>query len=153
MDTTLVETQAVFENPSNESIDTYENFLDKLPQVDLQTTHTVSGGLYSRTIFIPAGVSLVGATHSKDHINVMIGDISVTTDEGMKRLTGYNVFGTKAGMRRVGFAHTDTYWTSIIRTDETELSKIEADITPDNHKLQTNRLGITLSTTEILGRD
>jgi len=133
---------ALFSNPSLEKIDEYEQLMGQMPQVDLQTTHSISGGVYSRTIFIPAGVSLVGATHSKDHINVMCGDITVTTDDGMKRLTGYNVFATKAGMRRVGYAHTDTYWTSVIHTTETEISKIEGDITPDSHKLQTRNLRV-----------
>lgn len=141
---------SLFSNPTEEKVSEYEKLLGQMPQVDLSTVHTVSGGVYSRTIFIPAGVSLVGATHSKDHTNIMFGDITVTTDDGMKRLTGYNVFATKAGMRRVGFAHTDTYWTSVIQTTETEMSKIEEDITPDSHKLQTNQIGIESKVTNLL---
>lgn len=141
----------LFVNPTEEKIDQYESLLGEMKQVDLNTTHSVSGGVYSRTIFIPAGVSLVGATHSKDHINIMCGDITVTTDTGMKRLTGYNVFATKAGMRRVGYAHTDTYWTSVIHTTETDIIKIEKDITPDSHKLQTRMAGITSNVTNFLG--
>jgi len=141
----------LFTNPTEEKIDQYESILGEMQQVDLNTTHSVSGGVYSRTIFIPAGVSLVGATHNKDHINIMCGDITVTTDTGMKRLTGYNVFATKAGMRRVGYAHTDTYWTSVIHTTETDIIKIEEDITPDSHKLQTRMSGITSNVTNFLG--
>jgi hypothetical protein len=132
----------VFSNPSEEKVSSYEAMLDNMPQVDLQTTHHLSGKIYSRTIFIPAGVSLVGATHNKDHMNVMVGDITVTTDTGMKRLTGYNVFPTQAGMRRVGYAHSDTYWTTLVHTEETELDKIEEDLTPDSHKLQTRKLAL-----------
>jgi len=135
---------------TSNKVDEYEELLGQLPQIDLNTVHSLSGEVYSRTIFIPAGVSLVGATHSKDHINIMWGDISVTTDTGMKRLTGYNVFATKAGMRRVGYAHSDTYWTSVIHTKETEIEKIEEDITPDSHKLQTRRAGITSKVTNFL---
>jgi hypothetical protein len=140
----------LFVNPTADKIDQYEAIVGQMPQVDLKTTHAVSGGVYSRTIFIPAGVSLVGATHSKDHINIMFGDITVTTDTGMKRLTGYNVFATKAGMRRVGYAHADTYWTSVIHTTETEISKIEEDITPDSHKLQTRNLRVTSEPVNVL---
>jgi hypothetical protein len=75
-------------------------------------------------------------------MNVMVGDITVTTDTGMKRLTGYNVFPTQAGMRRVGYAHSDTYWTTLVHTEETELDKIEEDLTPDSHKLQTRKLAL-----------
>ena len=135
---------------TQDKIDEYERILGQQPQVDLNTTHVLSGEIYSRTIFIPAGVSLVGAIHKKDHINIMVGDITVTTDTGMKRLTGYNVFPTKAGIRRVGFAHQDTYWTSVIHTKETELEKIEEDITPDSHKLQTRKLKLVPSNTTYL---
>ena len=107
---------SLFSNPSLKKVDAYEKALSEMPQVDLKTTHSISGGVYSRTIFIPAGVSLVGAVHSRDHINVMCGDITVTTDDGMKRLVGYNVFPTQAGMKRVGYAHLDPYsgWLSLL---------------------------------------
>lgn len=145
--TDLVE---VFSNPTADKINKYEDILEQMPQVVLNTTHCVSGEVYARTILIPAGVSLVGAVHNKDHINIMCGDITVTTDDGMKRLTGFHVFATKAGMKRVGYAHADTTWSSIMHTKETEIDKIEEDITPDSHKLQTRRLGITSKTIGLL---
>jgi hypothetical protein len=136
--------------PDKEKIDRYEFLLGQMPQVDLNTTHCVSGEVYARTIFIPKGVSLVGVTNSKDHINIMCGDITVTTDSGMKRLTGYHMFPTKAGMRRVGYAHEDTCWTTVVHTKETDLKKIEEDITPDYDKLQTRKLGIPYKEIKLL---
>jgi cytoskeletal protein CcmA (bactofilin family) len=126
-----------------EKVKGFEEILLQLPQVDLNTTHSLAGEVYSRTIFIPAGVTLTGAIHNKDHVNIMCGDITVSTDTGMKRLRGYHVFPTKAGMKRVGYAHADTYWTTVLQTKETELSKIEEDITPEYTKLQTSLPGIT----------
>lgn len=135
------EAQKVFENPSMDKILKFEEELGKLPQVDLQTQHSVTGGVYARTVLIPAGCAVVGAIHSKDHISVFIGDVTCTTDEGMKRMTGHHVFPCKSGIKRVVYAHINSIWTTCIKTDETELDKIEKDCTIEYQKLQTLRLG------------
>ena len=122
---------------SREAVQRLEREVLKLPQVDLQTKHCVSGRMYARTIFIPAGTVLTGATHKRDHINILQGDISVSTDEGMKRLTGQHVLPTKAGMKRAGYAHADTTWTTICQTDETDIPAIEADLVIEHEMLQT----------------
>jgi len=122
---------------SFESVKKLENCLLDHPQIDLQTTVCLSGGVYARTIFIPAGTILTGAQHKKDHINVCQGDISVTTDEGVKRLTGQHTFATKAGMKRAGIAHTDTWWTTISHTNLTIESEIEEALVEEPETLQT----------------
>jgi hypothetical protein len=106
-------------------------------QVDLMTTHAMQGGMYARTVYLKAGTVLTGATHKTDHLNVVVGDISVTTDEGMTRLTGHHVIETKAGMKRAGYAHSDTVWTTICKTDKTDLQDIENELVVESDKLQT----------------
>jgi hypothetical protein len=128
--------------PTIEQIIRLEDALLQFPQVDLSTKNLLSGRVYARTIFIPAGTALTGAVHLKDHINVVNGDITVWTEDGMKRLTGYHVLPTRAGAKRAGYAHEDTYWTSLIYTEETELERIEQDITPEADRLQTRNLQI-----------
>lgn len=107
------------------------------PQIDLRTEHVLSGGVYARTIFIPAGTALTGATHKKDHVNVVCGDISVTTDEGVKRITGYHVLPSKAGIKRAGIAHADTVWTTLCKTDLTDIEDIEDELVEESARLQT----------------
>jgi hypothetical protein len=127
---------------NNAKIEALEQEILKAPQIDLQTKHELSGEVYARTIFIPAGTVLTGATHKKDHINVMIGDISVSTDEGMKRLTGYHVIPTKAGMKRAGYAHSDTIWTTLCHTKLTDITAIEDELVLESEKLQTRNLSL-----------
>lgn len=110
--------------------------VSKLPQETIPLQHQVSGGMYARTGVIKAGCLLIGAKHKTDHINVMFGDISVTTDEGIKRLTGYHVLPTKAGMKRAGIAHADTVWTTICKTEKTDLREIEDDLVEEAERLQ-----------------
>ena len=131
--------QAADVSCAKDRVERLANALEALPQVDLQTMHVLSGGMYARTIFIPAGVALVGATHKTDHINICMGDISVTTDEGVKRLNGYHVMQTKAGHKRAGFAHSPTVWTTVCKTDLTDLAEIESELVQEPEKLQTRK--------------
>ena len=121
-----------------------EEVLLTMPQTDLMTTHHLSGGMYARTIHIPAGCVLTGATHKFDHINVVCGDISVTLEDGsVKRITGFQVLPTKAGAKRAGVAHTDTCWTTISATDLTDIEEIEDSIVVEADQLQTRRQLLT----------
>ena len=137
---------------NREALEVLEAAIGSMPQVDVQTQHHLSGGMYARTIFIPAGSVIVGTTHKTDHINVMIGDIEVSTDHGMVRLTGYNVLETKAGMKRHGYAYADTYWTTVCKTANTDLEAIENELVEEPERLQTRRLALTKGEALCLGQ-
>ena len=126
----------------NDKVTVLERIVLQAPQTDLQTRHELSGQVYARTIFIPAGTILTGAAHRKDHVNIMHGDITVSTDEGMRRLSGYLVLPTKAGMKRVGLAHADTWWTTVLQTENTEIEAIEDEMTDESANLQTRTLNL-----------
>jgi hypothetical protein len=128
--------------PSRSDIDRLEGHILTEPQVNFETTHALSGGMYARTITIPAGVVLTGAAHKKDHLNIMRGDITVWTEAGMQRLTGQHVLPTKAGAKRVGFAHSETLWTTICATELTDLAAIESELVEEPEKLQTRNPAI-----------
>ena len=126
-------------HPQLEAVRRVEQALLQLPQVDLQTSHVVFGGMCARTILIPAGVMLTGALTNMDNICIMCGDISVTTDEGTVRLTGFHILPAKAGAKRAGYAHSDTTWTTIWPTDLTDITAIEDEMTSESAMLQTRR--------------
>ncbi|MGE5621437.1 MAG: hypothetical protein ACM3VY_00270 [Candidatus Bathyarchaeota archaeon] len=128
--------------PSPETVRELEALILQVPQVDLKTAHALHGGICSRTIFIPAGTVLTGALTNLDNLNVVIGDITVTTDDGPKRLTGHHVIPANAGFKRAGYAHADTYWTTIWKTDLTDILEIEDEMTGESEMLQTRRPGI-----------
>lgn len=127
-----------------------ESMILKGPQVDLLTEHALSGGVYARTIHIPAGTVLTGATHKKDHVNVLFGDISVSTDNGMMRLSGYHILPTRAGAKRIGYAHADTVWTTICETQLTDFEAIEDELVEESKMLQTRQLAIQTNDLELL---
>jgi len=128
---------------SNAASERLEKIVGAMEQVDLHTSHALSGEMYSRTIYIPKGATLVGCTHLKDHINVIIGDISVSTDEGKRRYTGHHVLECKAGHKRHGYAHSATIWTTIVRTSLTDLEAIENECVLEPERLQTRTLALS----------
>lgn len=125
---------------TREQVDRLEQFILQVPQVDLKTRHHFANGLYAREIFIPAGTVLTGAAHRFEHINICVGDITVLTDEGMRRITGHHTLVTKPGMKRVGLAHADTVWTTIIACTERDLEKLEDLLVEESDRLQTRTL-------------
>ena len=124
-----------------EKVNSLEAQMLKLPQLDAQTQHHLSGRVYARTILIPADAVLTGAVHKKAHINIVCGDVTFVNEDGQTRLTGYHILPTKAGSKRMAYAHADTYWTTVLHTDCTEMEAIEADAVEDPQNLQTRHLG------------
>jgi hypothetical protein len=125
-----------------DKVQRFEQALLSLPQVDMQTASLIHGKMYARTIFIPAGTAVTGTLTKLDNICVVSGDITVTTDNGMQRLVGFHVLPASKGYKRVGYAHADTYWTTLIQTDAATVEQAEDAMTDEAANLQTRRTGI-----------
>jgi hypothetical protein len=128
---------------SIEEAKAFEQALETLEQINLPTHHLIHGKMYARTIFVPAGTALTGVLTKLDNICIVIGDISVTTDDGVVRLTGYNIIPATKGYKRVGYAHADTYWTTLIPTENTTVEAIENEMSEESHLLQSRQNAIT----------
>ena len=112
----------------------------EIPQIDMQTTHALSGGVYARTVFIPAGSVVVGATHKKDHICIIDGDVETLLDGETRRITGRVVINGQKGVKRAVYAHDDTLWTTVCMTALSDLAEIEAELVEEPESLQTRHL-------------
>jgi hypothetical protein len=78
------------------------------------TRHWFAPGIYARELLIPAGTCLTGKIHRGAHLNIIsAGRISVLTEHGIRTLEAPCTLVSDAGIKRVGFAHTDTVWTCI----------------------------------------
>jgi hypothetical protein len=96
---------------------------------DFEVEHVFCDGTYSRLLFIPKGSLLVGKVHLKDCTNIVAkGDISLLTEFGTKRVQAGFAGVSRAGIMKVGYAHEDTIFVNVFRTDETDLEKVEAEI-------------------------
>lgn len=127
--------------PSREQIVRLERLMAEYgQQVEVETIHHHSDGLYGREIRIKAGTLLTGKVHRGEHLNIVSkGRITVWTEDGMKTVEAPFTLVSKPGTKRVGFAHTDTVWTTIHPNPENErdLDKLEAAyIIPESEYLE-----------------
>lgn len=118
----------------------FEQALATLPQIALPTHHLIHGSMYARTVLIPAGAALTGVLTNLDNICIVHGDITVTTDDGVIRLTGFHVLPASKGYKRVGYAHADTYWTTVLHTNNQTVEDIENEMSNESHLLQTRQI-------------
>jgi quercetin dioxygenase-like cupin family protein len=101
--------------------------------VDIPVNHHFANpgtkrGLYARQITIPKGTVLTGKIHKYEQINFVVkGDISVLTEEGVKRVGAGFFVVSPAGTKRIAYAHKKTVWITVHGTDQTDIDKIESE--------------------------
>jgi hypothetical protein len=118
-----------------QALKSYATENDCLIDAEKLTRHWFAPGIYARELFIPAGTCLTGKIHRDAQMNIIsAGKISVLTEHGMKTLEAPCTLVSDAGIKRVGYAHTDTVWTCIHANPDNcqDLEKLEARfISPD----------------------
>jgi len=93
---------------------------------EFHVEHTIKDGMYMRKLFIPKGSLIIGKVHKLDCLNIVAqGDISVLTETGSARLRAGFTVASPAGIQKVGYAHEDTIFINVFRTDETDVDRIE----------------------------
>lgn len=115
--------------PTRLQILALEDHMRLMPQMTLDPVHHFASGIYARELRIPAGTLLTGKVHKTEHLNILsAGEITVWTEDGMKRLRAPFTMVSRPGTKRVGFAHTDVVWTTIHGTHERDLDRLEAEL-------------------------
>lgn len=98
----------------------------KMPQVPMNEKHYFSQGVYAREITIPKGTVLTGKIHKYPQLNILSkGELSVLTEDGIKRVKAPFTVVSPAGTKRIAFAHEESVWTTIHGTEENDVEKIE----------------------------
>lgn len=121
-------------------IETLEAALKDCPQIDLPLGHFQIPGVYVRAMLIPKDTVLTGKIHNHECISIVAkGDISVKTRDGLTRLNAGWIGVSEAGIKRAGFAHEDTVFITVHRTDQTDLAAIEAELVSESFEEFTQR--------------
>jgi len=98
----------------------------ELQPIELKHKDYFSKGVYARELFIPKGTVLTGKIHKYTNLNIMsMGELSVLTDEGIKRVKAPFTIVSPPGTKRAAYAHEDTIWTTIHGTELTDVDEIE----------------------------
>lgn len=95
--------------------------------------HTFVDGAYVRELFMPKGMVFSTRVHRITHAYFLLkGDVSVLTEQGIVRLRAPLSGVTLAGTKRLIYTHEDTIWVTVHVTKETDLKKIEEEVTAEN---------------------
>lgn len=113
-----------------------ERTVQSVPQVPILTHHVLHGGMYSRTICIPAGVVLTGALIKVPTTLIISGCATVLVGDAEEALVeGYQVFAASAGRKQAFIAHTDTYLTMSFPTQAVTIEQAEEEFTDEADQL------------------
>lgn len=114
-----------------------EEVMKAMPQIDLNdyTKHHFAPGIYTRELFLPAGVIATGKIHRHQIMNILVyGTIQITLDEGIKTVTGPRIFNSKAGTKKAVHAITDCLILNIHPTELTDIDEIEKEFIAPSFK-------------------
>ena len=92
-------------------------------------------GQLVREIFNPAGELLVTAIHKISHPYFLLkGEMSIMTEDGEERIVAPHYGITKAGTKRIIFAHTDCIFITVHPTDKKDPDEVIRDVTVEKYE-------------------
>lgn len=125
----------IVETVGRAEVNALEKQMLLMDQVDLPVVHHFSKGVYARELHIPAGVTLTGKIHKFENLNILSkGEMSVLTDDGIKRVSAPFTVVSPPGTKRVAYAHTDCIWTTIHGTDSRDVEAIEIEFVSNSEQ-------------------
>lgn len=121
----LAKVAAPFTQPHG-SVQALEEAMREMPQYEPPTEHLFHGGMYCRQVWRPAGCTIVGRVHKKEHFYMVVsGTVCITTDTGVQTLTGPALLCSKPGTKRAVHAVTDALCMTFHATDATDVKEAE----------------------------
>lgn len=125
--------------------------LSALPQHIPLTHHVLHGGMYARTIHVPAGTALTGVEIELATILIVSGDCVVTNGDTSVELSGYNVLPASAHRKQAFYAVGPLDMTMVFPTSAQTVAEAEDQFTKEAHRLlsrQCDESNITVITGE-----
>lgn len=107
-------------------------------QLQVATHHVIHGGMYSRTVTIPAGVAFTGARMKRTTLLIITGHVRVYAGEGYIDLAGHNVLAGSAGRKGAFLTFSEVSMTMVFPTTATTVQEAEAEFTDETHLLMSN---------------
>jgi hypothetical protein len=114
-------------------VDALQFEVAKHNQYEAPTEHLFHGGMYCRQVWRPAGCLIVGKVHKKEHFYMVVfGTVAVTTDEGVKLITGPQVLCSRPGTKRAVYAETDALCMTFHRVESSTVEEVESELVEDD---------------------
>lgn len=133
-----------------EKVRAVQSAMLRLDQVAMPVHHVLHGGVYSRSLRIPAGVMIAGALIKVPTTLIISGRVTVWANDQTMEVDGYTVLAGSAGRKQVFLAHDDTDMTMCFATQATNVDDAEREFT-DEWELLASRSHPHLNTELITG--
>ena len=124
---------------ANANIEALTQELLKRPQVDIRTEHHLHAGVYSRTIYVPAGVVVCGLTIKVPTQLITAGHFVLTDGGRSVELEGYHVLEGSAGRRAAVRCITNSAFTMLFATNAKTVEEAENEFTDEPERLMTRK--------------
>lgn len=116
-----------------QKVQALQNVISQLPQYEPETKHTFHAGMYCREVWRPAGVIIVGKVHKKEHFYLIVsGTVAITTDEGVKSVTGPTLLCSRPGTKRAVYAETDALCMTFHVVDAKTIEDAEQELVEED---------------------
>lgn len=119
----------------------FEKAVQELPQVSVHTNHVLHGGMYARTIIIPAGVVLTGAHITIPTICITQGHLLIYTEGVPLELKGYHVIPATAKRKTALYALEESMFTMLFPTAARTVEEAENQFTDEAGALSSRLIG------------
>lgn len=114
-----------------------------LPQVPIRTAHLLHGGMYARTILVPAGVLITGTLIKVATVLIVKGDALIYVgDDRPLQVAGYAVLPASAGRKQAFVALGVVHLTMIFPTRAATVEEAEREFTDETDLLASRRDGL-----------
>lgn len=105
-----------------------------IPIEDLPVRHHFGGGMYAREMFLAAGTIVTGRIKKHEHISVIsLGEVYEGTENSKRHIKAPFTMVSAPGTKRLVVAVTDTVWTTIHKTDKTDLDELDKELIAETH--------------------
>ena len=111
-----------------------DSLLREVPgsEVGPEPLHLFSPGMYFRQLVIPAGLVVVSKRHARQHLCIVSkGRALVFTEDGETIIEGPHSWVSPAGAKRVLLVLEEITWSTVHRTEATDVESAEADVLMD----------------------
>jgi len=106
-------------------------YLMTTPPVQMTTSHVIHGGMYLRTIVIPAGIAVVGVMIKIPTTVIINGKITFYVGDSTIEIDGYEIIPARAGRQQIVVAIEDTSVTMVFPTEATTVEEAEMEFTDE----------------------
>jgi len=115
-----------------------EAIVGSAEQIEVTTEHLLHGGMYSRTIRIPADSVITGAYIKVPTVLIVHGDADVLTGDRWVSLSGYGVLAGSAFRKQVFVTRSAVEMTMVFATQAKTVEEAERELTDEYDMLMSH---------------